>query len=280
MSETLPRSIAAHYRGEDIEAEIVAAAARAGLDPDRLSPRLLAAADQLHPLGPVGTDFLASLVQPDPDALVLDIGCGIGGPARALAERWRCRVVGIDLSESYLRAAAGLTARCGLAGRVLICAADAVRMPFADGAFGLAWCQNVAVNVPDRRALYVEIARVLAPGAAFAFAETVAGTGEPDYPLPWARDPSLSFLGTADEMRALLEAAGFAIESWLDNSAEIVRAAALAREKPRAPGPTVAIAFGADIGTRAANLTRGLANGTLGNIVAVARKPERAERHV
>jgi len=272
MIDSLSRSIAGHYGGRDIEAEIVAALARAGADPDRLSPHLLAAADQLHPLGPVATDFQAGLFRLEKGARVLDLGCGIGGPARVLAERFGACVIGVDLSEDYLRAAVGLTARCGLSGRVRFCAADGVRLPFADGAFDVVWCQNVAVNVPDKPALYGEIGRVLAPGAVFAFTETVAGAGTPDYPLPWARDAGLSFLTGADEMRRLVEAAGFRIESWFDNSDQIVRAAQLAHEKKRRPGPTVAIAFGADIGARAANLTRGLASGALANIVAVARK--------
>jgi len=272
MTGNLSRAIAAHYGGDDIEAEIVAALARAGVDPDRLSPRLLASADQLHPLGPVATDFQAGLVRLAGGSVALDLGCGIGGPARVLAERFGCRVIGVDLSEAYLRAAVGLTARCGLSGSVQFCAADGMRLPFRDGAFDLVWCQNVAINIPDKPALYGEIRRVLVEGGAFAFAETVAGTGLPDYPLPWARGPDLSFLCGAEEMRGLIEAAGFRIDSWLDNTAEVVRAAALAREKPRAPGPTVAIAFGADIGARAANLTRGLASGALANIVAVARR--------
>ncbi len=274
MTESLSRAIAAHYGGGDIEADIVAALALAGVDTDALSPRLLAACDQLHPLGRVATDFQAGLVSLGRQALVLDLGCGIGGPARALAERWGCRVVGVDLTVAYLRAAVGLTARCALSGRTWFCAADGIRLPFCDGAFDLVWCQNVAINIPDKSALIAEVSRVLAPGAAFAFTEPVAGTSEPDYPLPWARDAGLSFLPGAEEMRGALEGAGFGIESWFDNSAEIVRAASLARDRARPPGPTVAIAFGADIGQRAANFTRGLANGTLGNIVAVARKQE------
>jgi len=272
MTEILSRAIAAHYGGGDIEADIVAALGRAGVDAGALSPRLLAAADQLHPLGPVATDFQAGLVALGRDALALDLGCGIGGPARSLAQRWGCRVIGVDLSVAYLRAAVGLSARCGLADRTLFCAADGVRLPFADGAFDLVWCQNVAINIPDKAALYGEVRRVLAPGAAFAFTEIAAGTGEPVYPLPWALDAGLSFLCGAEDMRGQLEAAGFHIDSWFDNSAEIVRAASLARDKKRRPGPTVAIAFGADIGARAANLTSGLASGALANIVAVARK--------
>ncbi|MEE8332540.1 MAG: methyltransferase domain-containing protein [Alphaproteobacteria bacterium] len=272
MTENLSRAIAAHYGGDNIEADILAALARAGVDVGALSPRLLATADQLHPLGPVATDFQAGLVAVGRDALALDLGCGIGGPARTLAQRWGCRVVGVDLSVPYLRAAVGLTARCGLADSIWFCAADGIRLPFADDAFDLAWCQNVAINIPDKAALYGEIHRVLAPGSAFAFTEIVAGAGEPDYPLPWARDAGLSFLEGAEDMRGQLEDAGFRIESWFDNSAEIIRAAQLARDKKRRPGPTVAIAFGADIGQRVANMTSGLAKGTLGNIVAVARK--------
>lgn len=274
MNGGLARAIAAHYAAENIEAAILAELRRGGADTGTLTPRMLANADQLHPLGAVATDFQAGLIAVAPDELALDLGCGIGGPARMLTERFGCGVVGVDLSEPYLYAASALTARCRLAGRVAFCAADGIALPFADAAFGLVWCQNVAINIPDKRALYAEIRRVLATGAPFAFSETTAGDGEavPRYPLPWAREPGISFLSHADEMRALVEAAGFAIESWIDNSAEIVRAAALARERPSASGPTVAIAFGSDIGQRAANLTRGLAEGALANIVAVARK--------
>src|SRR5262249_56401896 len=119
--------------------------------------------DRFHGGGKPATDRLARLAVAAPGTRVLDVGGGVGGPARTLAVEFGCRVTSIDLTESYVRAARMLTARMGLAGRVTHHVGDALRLPFPDGAFDLVWTQNSGMNIADKAALYLGFHRMLRP---------------------------------------------------------------------------------------------------------------------
>ena len=128
---------------------------------------------------------------------VLDVGSGVGGPARYMARRFGCRVSGIDLTGEFCDVARHLTALLGLAERVSFEQGDALAMPFGDAVFDCAYSMNVSMNIADKRALYREIHRMLRPGAWLGLSEVVQGPGgEPDYPTPWARTASLGSSGS------------------------------------------------------------------------------------
>jgi cyclopropane fatty-acyl-phospholipid synthase-like methyltransferase len=63
------------------------------------------------------------------DSHVLDIGSGLGGPARALAETYGCRVTGVDLTEAFCAAAKVLSDWLDLGGRVAFEQGDATDLP-------------------------------------------------------------------------------------------------------------------------------------------------------
>src|SRR5512145_758400 len=115
-----------HYGSDDLEEALLAGLAAAGKDIDRLAPEDLAPVDEFHVRGRLATVDLAALVAPDPGARVLDAGCGLGGASRYLAAKYGCRVAGLDLTRSYVRTAAMLAKRCGLAPRVSYCWGDAL----------------------------------------------------------------------------------------------------------------------------------------------------------
>src|SRR5262245_13092077 len=205
-----PRAITEHYGRADLGAVILAALDAAGKDIDHLEPDDLAPIDELHSRGREATTDLARLLALKGDETVLDVGCGIGGPSRYLAKTYGCRVTGLDLTPEFCRVAAMLAERTGLAGKVGYRQGDALAMPFADESFDVVWSQSVAMNIADRDRLYNEIRRVLKPDGRYAFSDVVDGGGGPPYfPVPWARDSSISFLLTAQATRANLEAAGF-----------------------------------------------------------------------
>src|SRR5262249_12427459 len=82
--------------------------------------------------------------------------------------------------------------------------------------------QNSGMNIEDKERLYAGFARTLRPGALLALQEPMAGPVEPVvYPVMWARDRSMSFLRTPDEMRAVIEAAGFRARAWEDVTLEL-----------------------------------------------------------
>jgi ubiquinone/menaquinone biosynthesis C-methylase UbiE len=208
-----------HYgRGELLD-RILAGLKKAGKDIDHLTIDDLAPVDELHSRRRLATKELAEMLAPKPGERLLDIGSGLGGPARYLAKVCGCRVTGIDLTAEFVATAVDLSRRTGLTGQADFRQASATDLPFADGSFDLAWSQNVAMNIADRPRYYAEMRRILVPGGRVAIQDVAQGpAGAPHYPVMWADTPATSFLRTPEETRALLEAAGFRVLTWLDNT--------------------------------------------------------------
>jgi ubiquinone/menaquinone biosynthesis C-methylase UbiE len=145
------------------------------------------------------------------------VGGGLGGAARTLASELGCRVTVLDRTVAYCGAGELLTARTGLADQVTFQVGDALALPFANAAFDVVWTQHSSMNVPDKRRLYAEARRVLRPGGRLALHEIMAGAVEPiHYPVPWAREPSISFLVPPAHVRALLAELGFIEVAWMN----------------------------------------------------------------
>ena len=189
----------------------------AGCSTDPIDPDDLAALDEFHGLGRAATLTLAELARLSSGDRVLDVGAGIGGPARALARHLGARVTALDPTERFCVLGEELTRRAGLADRVTFVRAEARRMPFDAGAFDLALTQAVWPSVEGKAAMLAEIHRVLAPGGKLAIFEAVRGPekGELTYPLPWADGPGESFVLSAEEIHVLAVEAGFAVAEWL-----------------------------------------------------------------
>lgn len=255
--------VARHYGGRKELAEAIRESLRrAGHDLDELTTADLASVDEFHVRGRQATLELAKRMRLKEGSEVLDIGSGLGGPARTVAERYRCKVIGIDLTPQFCEAAATLSDWVGLGERVRFEQGDATSLPFEDDRFDAAMTIHVAMNIPDKDKLYAEAYRVLKPGAIFAVYDILQGEGgRVHYPVPWARDPSISHLATTEQMRDLLEAAGFAIleiddttkagQAWFEAMAERMAAAG-------APPVTFQAFLGNDFPTMAKNLVRNL----------------------
>lgn len=260
-----------HYRAAGLTERLKMALTSLGLGQSDLplAPRQLAALDQFHTRGLAATEELGKLAGIIPGMSVLDVGCGIGGPARLLAETYGCRVTGIDLSEPFIEAARYLTERTGQSGQVSFRSASALALPFADGAFDMALLQHVAMNILDRELLYREIRRVLKPGGRFATFDVVAKTGEPIYPVPWARTPATSFLLTAEQTREAIIAAGFHPLAWLDDTEAAKAWIAKLRESGPPPMPNLGLVMGPDFAQFVQNLGRNLMEGRVGVVTGL-----------
>jgi ubiquinone/menaquinone biosynthesis C-methylase UbiE len=217
--------VASHYwGGGDLSDAIADSLRKAGKAMDRLTTAELGTVDEFHIRGRKATLELASRLNLNASSRVLDIGSGLGGPARTLAETYGCHVTGIDLTRAFCDAATTLSAWVGLAGQVDFRQGDATDLPFGDAVFDAAMTIHVAMNIAAKDRIYAEARRVLKPGGRFAVYDVLQGEGgEVLFPVPWARDPSISHLAGPEAMPGLLSGAGFRILEVQDSTEESQR---------------------------------------------------------
>lgn len=209
-----------HYSDARLLARIHAALEAAGIDKDRIDPDALAPIEEFHIGGRKATEYAVSCMNIDSSHRILDVGCGIGGAARYLAHNIGCNVNAIDLTPEYISVARTLSLATRLNGRINFEVASALDMPFDSGSFDAALTLHVAMNIPDRPALYREIARVLKPGATLCLYDVMRKSDQPlAFPVPWAESESVSHLKSPQQMHSLLADAGFEVREVSDRTA-------------------------------------------------------------
>ena len=214
--------VVAHYNGGASLVDLIAEDLRiAGKDLATLHTSDLVRFDEIHIRGRKATLELAQQMNLGENSRVLDIGSGLGGPARTLAEEYGCHVTGIDLTPSFCEAATAMSNWVRLGERVVFRQADATDLPFADNQFDAAMTIHVAMNVPAKDRMYAQARRVVKSGGIFAIYDVLQGEGgEVVLPVPWARDQSISYLVTPNQMTSLLHDAGFNIRAVQDSTEE------------------------------------------------------------
>lgn len=256
-----------HYSGDNLGDVVTAALRAAGVDVDALRIEDLAGLDQLHAGFAPAAEYLLESLALSPGLTLLDVGCGVGGPARMAAAHHGCRVTGIDLSPDFVDLARSLTARLGLTSEVTFDVGSATDLPYPDGSFARAMVNHVGMNIADKARLFAEVRRALESDGLFAVYEQMrTGDGELRYPLPWADDEASSFVDTRQRYAELLVNAGFSVEHDED------RTAANAAGGPPSPGAlSPGILFGPGFGERMGNNIAAAMAGTLGAVLMVAR---------
>jgi SAM-dependent methyltransferase len=268
MTDTTTK-VREHYNAVGLTDRIKSALATIVPEDQPLTVAQLAPLDQFHTRGILATTELAGAAGLSPSMRVLDLGSGIGGPARYLAATFGCTVAGIDLSAPFVDAATYLTLRCGLSDRVTFKVGDALHIPFDAASFDAVFLQHVAMNIKDRAALYAEVHRILRPEGRFAIHDLVLRDGEVMYPVPWARDASTSFLLSEGDTRAALEQAGFRAVHWRDDSQIALDWFKSTMARPPVAGLNLGMVMGPDFPAVVGNLARNIGERRLGVLSAV-----------
>ena len=267
-----------HYRHGDLERAVLDGLRRAGKDPDRLAPTDLMGMDEFHIGGAEATrELVAQLgIGSGKGLRLLDIGSGLGGPARQLAG-YGCHVTGVDLSGEYVAVAEALSDRMGLSDKVAFRQGDAATMDLEPGRFDGATLLHVGMNIADKVALAAAVHRALKPGGFFAVYDVMkVGPGAIQFPVPWSTAPETSFVVPPADYRAALEGAGFTVFAQRERRQFALDFfAALRARMAQAGGPPplgLHVLMGASAPQKTANMVSMIERGVIAPVEMLARK--------
>ncbi len=204
--------ISEHYAHGSLLQAIQAAIAQLGKTVDSVTIEDLAAVDEFHIGGRQATESFLAQLDFSTKEHVLDVGCGLGGASRFVADKYNNRVTGIDLTHEYIETGNALCAWVGLEERVTLQQGSALSLPFQDETFDGAYMMHVGMNIENKAELFSEIHRALRPEASFGVYDVMRNKeGELTYPVPWATDSSISKLSTPEQYMEALKDAGFEV---------------------------------------------------------------------
>jgi SAM-dependent methyltransferase len=234
-------------------------------------------ADEFHVRGLEVSKELANHAGLEKGMKILDIGCGIGGPCRLLADEYGCITTGIDLTEEFIRTATLLSDLVGLKERTHFIQADALQLPFDDNSFDITWTQHVQMNIADKKKFYSEISRVLKPGGRFIYYDIFSIDNQPiQYPVPWASTSDLSHLMTTEELRTTLVSTDLNIIETTDQTAPGINFLAALVDKiktQKMPPASLKLVIGGDIGEKMGNLHQNFIDKKLQLESGICQKP-------
>lgn len=207
--KNLNQIIENHYFREGLFEDIVSRLLDQNIKLNEVKRSDIAGVDEFHVRGSVVSKELAQVLNLNGQK-VLDVGCGLGGPCRMLADEFNCDVTGLDLSHEFIRTARELSKLVNLSQKTTFVVGDAVKLPFEDQVFDVVWTQHAQMNIPDKNKFYSEIHRVLRPNGYFLYYDIFMNQDRDiEYPMPWASASEHSFLFKSHEMDAILNELGF-----------------------------------------------------------------------
>ncbi len=268
--------ITEHYSITGLGERIFSALVAAGKDLDKLTIDDLAPVDEFHIRGRQATEELAEWANIQSGQCVLDVGCGLGGTSRYLADSRSCNVIGIDLTEEYCRVAHLLSSKMGMTDRTTFHQASALELPLNDEQFDVVWTEHVQMNIADKIGFYSELARVTKTGGQLAFHDIFAGPGgDIHFPVPWAADDSISHLIPVEELEATLKRLGLRQVYWEDKTDASIAFFREVVERSRQGGPPpigLHLLMGDEAKIKFANVLRNLEENRIRVVQAVMQR--------
>lgn len=242
-----------------------------GIDAHDLTEEMMSGIDQFHLGGRGATIRVLDDLGLAERTHVLDLGCGIGGPAQTMAATRNWKVLGADLTPEFVVAATELSALVNLAEATRFVVGDVTALDLEACSFGGATLFHVGMNLPDKAAVFREVARLLRPGGRFAVYDVMrTGPGEIAYPVPWGSDETSSFVESEEEYVEAIEQAGLSVER-IENFAPLIPG--FMATTNATPGLDLTVLMGEAFPAMLENVRGGMAGGTLAPIEIIAAAP-------
>lgn len=273
----MKNSVATHYTHGQLLERILGGVEAIGKTPASVTVDDLAPVDEFHIGGRQASEEFISQLELSAENHVLDVGCGIGGTSRFVANRFGCRVTGIDLTHEFVSTGQTLCDWVGLTGRVKLTQGDATAMPFSDESFDAAFMLHVGMNIANKAGLFAEVYRLIKPGAVFGVYDVMQTSDEVlNYPVPWSSTPDTSALATREQYIEALGLAGFDLIKMRDRREFAAEFFAETRKHMEAAGGTpplgVHIAMGESAAVKISNMVENIASGRVSPVEIIVCK--------
>lgn len=215
------KEINKHYQSNQLNEKISNSLKLNGISFKSLKQSDLNNCDELHIGGMDATLKLAKTAKLKKNSTILDIGSGIGGPARQISKAFNVNVYGIDLNFTFCKTAQLLSDQVELFNNIFFVQSNALFIPFADYSVDAVLLQHCMMNIKDKNTLLKECFRVLKYDGKLLIHEVTQGNKSPIYfPVPWSKHSSTSFLHNFKDLLILIKKTGFSELQWNNISEE------------------------------------------------------------
>lgn len=267
-----------HYGVKGLLDRVLNAARDTGIKLEGASSDDFSPVSEFHIGGRKSTIDLAGMAQLCAQDKVLDIGSGLGGPARTLVEQFGVRVEGVDLTHEFCLVANELTRITGLSDQAVFSQGDALSLPGDSEMYDVVWTQQSCMNIEDKRQMLEEVYRVLKTGGTFVFQEVFAGDqdGAIALPVPWARRAGMSFLWSPDAIRNSILSVGFSECIWKNVTSQYLEEYQILAEKTgnsvEPPIMGIHLMLGNQAGLMRKNVVKNLSRGLISVYQGIFKK--------